>query len=225
MLNGRTFTEDDASTTPVVVIDDMLARRLWPGGSAIGKTFRVGQAWPDRRVTVVGVVRHLRQRSLIEDLTPQIYVPYQQGQRSPMAYVVRAHRDPASLGADVRAAVAAFDPRLPLYDLRPLAAFVDAARATRRFTMQLAATFAGAALALTCLGVYGVLAYAVAVRQRDIGVRRALGADTRRVIGEVLLQDVAAWKKSRPPVTGNPTISSPPPIVAPTPAPMPPGEK
>jgi predicted permease len=186
LVEGRTFTEDDGPPTPHVVVDDMLARRLWPGESAVGRTVLAGQAFPDRRVLVVGVVRHLRQRSLVEDLTPQIFLPYRVWQRSPMAYVVHADRDPVALAADVRAQVAAFDPHLPIADVRPLAAFVEAARATRRFTMQLAAAFAAAALALTCLGVHGVLAYAVAVRRRDFGVRRALGADSRAIVREIL---------------------------------------
>jgi putative ABC transport system permease protein len=190
LVDGRTFTEDERPDQPIVIIDDALARRLWPGRRAVGQTFQIGQAWPDRRVRVVGVVRHLRQRSLVEELTPQIFVPYQLWQRSPMAYVVRAERDLAAATPDVRAAIAAFDPALPLYDVRPLATFVEGARATRGFTMRLAAAFALAALALTCLGVYGVLTYAVTVRQREIGVRRALGAGTARVMGAIVREGV-----------------------------------
>ena len=70
----------------------MLARRLWPGRSALGSSFLLGQALPDRRVSVVGVVRHLRLRSLVDDLTPQIFIPYRLWQRNPMAYVVRTDR-------------------------------------------------------------------------------------------------------------------------------------
>ena len=137
-------------------------------------------------MSVVGVVRHLRLRSLVEDLTPQIFIPYRIWQRNPMAYVVRTDRDPTALAADVRAAVAALDPRLPIYDVRAMETYVESARSTRRFTMLLAAAFAACALVLTCIGVYGVLAYAVAVRRHEFGVRRALGADTVQVMREVL---------------------------------------
>jgi putative ABC transport system permease protein len=174
----------------VVIVDDMLARRLWPGRSALGQHFLLGQASPDRRVSVVGVVRHLRLRSLVEDLTPQIFIPYRLWQRTPMAYVVRTDRDPSALAGDVRAAVAALDPRLPIYDVRPMETYVESARSIRRFTMLLAAAFAACALALTCIGVYGVLAYAVAVRRHEFGVRRALGADTAQVMREVMGEGV-----------------------------------
>jgi predicted permease len=191
VIDGRTFTDDDSPTTPAVIVDDTLAKRLWPGRRAVGQVFRAGQAWPEQRVTVVGVVRHIRHRSLIADLTPQIFVPYRTWQRSPMAYVLATDRDLADVAGDLRAAVAAFDPRLPLHDVRPLSAFVDAARATRRFTMQLTAVFAVAALAVTGLGIYGVLAYSVTLRHREIGIRRALGAGTRRVVGDVVREGVS----------------------------------
>jgi predicted permease len=185
LLEGRFFTDSEAIPNLVVIVDDRLAERLWPGQSAIGQRLRIGQAGPDRASTVVGVVRHLRLRSIVEDLTPQIFVPYRLWQRSPMAYVVKTDRDPASLTADVRSAVAAVDSRLPIYDARTLDTYVQDALAIRRFTMVLAAAFAFTALVLTCVGVYGVIAYAVATRRHEFGVRRALGAGTPQVLREV----------------------------------------
>jgi putative ABC transport system permease protein len=185
LLEGRFFTDSDSLQRPVVMVDELLAQRLWPGQSAIGQRLRIGQASPDRAGTVVGVVGHLRLRSIVEDLAPQIFVPYRLWQRSPMAYVVRTDRDPASLTAEVRSAVAAVDPRLPIYDVRTMDTYLQNALAIRRFTMLLAAAFGVTALLLTCIGVYGVLAYAVATRRHEFGVRRALGADTAQVLREV----------------------------------------
>jgi predicted permease len=185
LLDGRFFTADDRDPKrPVVIVDDMFARELWPGERAIGKHFftRVEGG----QVTVVGVVRHLKLRSLVDELLPQIYVPWALAQRNPTAYVLKTARPPMSLANEVRAAIAGVDRKLAIYDVRPLDAYVGAARATRRFTMQIAVAFAIAALVLTCVGVYGVLAYTVAHRRHEFGVRRALGADASHVIREVM---------------------------------------
>jgi putative ABC transport system permease protein len=191
LIDGRFFTVHDRDPEhPVVIVDEKFANLMWPGRRAVGQQFftNVGSS---RKPTVVGVVRHLRLRSLVDDLLPQMYVPWQLAQRNPMAFVVGTSGNPALLAQPVREAVAALDRRLAIYDVRPMRDYVESARGTRRFTVMLAGTFAVTALLLTCVGVYGVLAYAVAHRRHEFGVRRALGADTARVMREVLREGMA----------------------------------
>ncbi len=186
LVDGRFFADAETGDALPVIVDDMLARHLWPGQRAVGQRFLVGQATPDVHAEVVGVIRHLRIRSLVEDLTPQIFVPYASWLRWPMAVVIATNESPSTLASKIQAAIAAVDPKLPIFDVQPMAHYVGSARSVRRFTMTLTTAFALAALLLTCMGVYGVLGYAIATRRHEIGVRRALGADAVHVISDVL---------------------------------------
>ncbi len=185
LLEGRFFTDADVPEAPTVaIVDERLAQRMWPGESAIGQRF-VGDprttGGPAVTVTVVGVVRHLKHRRPTQEVREQIYYPVRQAPRNPMAFVVRATVPPGVLAPQVRATMTELDRRLAWSDVRPFTEYVEAARSARRFAMVLAAAFAVAALLLTGLGAYGVTAYGVAVRRRELGVRQALGASPRAV--------------------------------------------
>jgi predicted permease len=192
LVSGRHFTEaDDPKSPPVVIVDESFARRAWPAGDAVGQSvavdpFVTGHAtlW----ATVVGVVRHIRHLSLVEEVREQVYFSVRQVPRNPMAFVARTTTEPASLATQVRAALDELGRELPIYDLRPLGDTVVGARATQRFTMRLAAAFAIVALAMACVGVYGVVAYSVAKRRGEFGVRLALGARPGSVAGLVVRQ-------------------------------------
>jgi predicted permease len=190
LVAGRLFDATDTADKPrVVIVDAFMARELWPGEEAVGKRIRLGDLkatgpW----LTVVGVVGRVKQYALETDGRIALYFPHTQVPSRSLYVAVKTMGDPASFAASLRQEIQGLDPDLPLYHLSTMTSRVDASLARRRFSMTLLGLFAGAALALAAVGVYGVMSHLVGQGTREIGIRLALGATTGGILGLVLRQ-------------------------------------
>lgn len=212
LREGRFLTSDDSQTAAkVCVVDDETARRYWPKGDALGHRLYNGAPGEKKEFyTIVGVVGAVKQDNITDQAaTGAIYFPYSGYTSLSYHIVARTQQNPESVGAALRTAVLRLDPELPLHDLKTTGARVNESLDTRRAPLLIAGVFAVVALILASVGIYGVLAYTVAQRRREIGVRMALGAmpgqiraqflglGTRLVLVGLSLGGLGAWLAGR----------------------------
>lgn len=187
LLKGRLFDEhDNPHSTLVAVIDDRMAHDLWPGQDPLGRRIRLGTDSNSKLVTVAGVVGSVKQYGLTADSRIAIYVPQSQFTTRAMSVVVKTAANAPSIVAAAKQAVQAIDSDLPVYNVRTMSERVAESLARKRFVAVLLAIFAGLAVVLAAVGVYGVMAFLVGQSRKEIGIRMALGATSRAITVMVL---------------------------------------
>jgi predicted permease len=194
LLRGRLFSDQDLEDTPqVAVINQAAARIYWPNQDPLGKRVRLrldsreplssgGPAW----TTIVGVIADARTESLADGAIPQIYRSVYQHPAKDLAIFLRGQLDPSAVSGQVREQVQSIDPKLPVFHAETLDEVLSTSLSVRRFSMEMVASFAGTALLLAGLGIYGTISYVVNEQRREIAMRLALGAQRDNILKMVL---------------------------------------
>ncbi len=187
-LNGRDFTNrDDATAPPVMIVNEAFARQYFKGEDPLGKKLQLGWGG-DAPKEIVGLVGNVRHRGLDDQARPEMYVPQAQFNTLDMTLLVKAKTAPENLTQAITAEVRKLDPQLPITDIKTLDQYRSDTVALPRFNLLVLSLFAGLALALTVIGLYGVISYSVTQRTSEIGVRMALGAQPLDILRMVLQQ-------------------------------------
>ena len=197
LRRGRFFSDSDTDKAPsVVIVDERLAKRFWKDQDPVGRRMwkpdsaeelSVGPGPKSHYYTVVGVVGNVRTTGLTEkEPVGMYYFPFAQDVGRGMTLVTKTAADPASLAGSIRQQVRAVDPELPFFSVKPMQQRLDESLVARKTPMLLATLFGGIALFLAAIGIYGVLAFQVAQRRKEIGIRMALGSDGRRIFGLIV---------------------------------------
>ena len=193
LIRGRFFDGTDSATAPkVTVINESLAKRLWPGEDAVGK--RLKQGWPETPNEwreVVGVVADVKLNGVAAETPMQAYLPLPQEPPESMAIVARTQGDPAAAGPAIEAAMQQLNKDLPLFQIRTMDDVLGTSLARQRMSMLVFVIFALVALTLASIGLYGVVAHGVTERMHEIGVRIALGAEQWHVVGMIVRQGLS----------------------------------